>query len=184
MRFLPTEAAARLGEARKGFSRAALSAVYGQAALDAADRGDYRSLLAQCGDDRLGAWTRLFVIGVPVPAEAVVDALAPLGFDEARECGLVWGDREYLADWGAQFDGERLLFSDQRPNATGGRTSEHVLGIGGASRLLLGTSPSAARWAVPSMWAPAAGSRPWRWGGGRHGHRHRSERAGAARSPP
>lgn len=137
MRLLPTEAAARLGEARKGFSRAALSAVYGQAALNAADRGDYRSLLAQCGDDRLGVWTRLFVIGVPVPAEAVVSALAPLGFDEARECGMVWGDTDYLADWGAQFDGERLLFSDQRPNTTGGRTSEHVLGIGGASKLLL-----------------------------------------------
>jgi hypothetical protein len=136
VRLLSTEAAARLGEAREGFSRAALSAVYGQAALDAADRGDYRSLLAQCGDDRLGVWTRLFVIGVPVPAEAAADALAPLDFHQARECGLVWGDREVMADWGAQFDGERLLFSDQRANTTGGRTSEHVLGIGGASKLL------------------------------------------------
>jgi hypothetical protein len=136
VRFLSTEAAARLGEARKGFSRAALSAVYGPAAISAADRGDYRSLLAQCEDDRLGVWTRLFVVGVPVPAEHVASALAPLGFDEARECGLVWGNTEYLADWGAQFDGERLLFSDQRPNTTGGRSREHVLGIGGASKLL------------------------------------------------
>jgi methylase of polypeptide subunit release factors len=142
VRLLPTEAAARLGEARKGFSRAALSAVYGQSALDAADRGDYRSLLAQCGDDRLGVWTRLFVIGVPVPAEAVVHALAPLGFGEARECGMVWGNTDYMADWGAQFDGERLLFSDQRPNTTGGRNSEHVLGIGGASKLLLDLTPA------------------------------------------
>jgi hypothetical protein len=136
VRLLSTEAAARLGEARKGFSRAALAAVYGQTALDAADRGDYRALLSQCGDDRLGVWTRLFVIGVPVPAEAAAAALAPLDFHDARACGLVWGDRDVMADWGAQFDGERLLFSDQRANTTGGRTGDHVLGIGGASRLL------------------------------------------------
>jgi hypothetical protein len=142
VRLLETEAAARLGEAFRGFRRAALSAVYGDPAMHAADRGDYRALLAQCGDDPLGVLTRLFVIGVPVPAEEVAKALAPLGFDEARECGLVWGNSEYLAGWGAQFDSaqngsERLLFSDQLPNTTGGRTREHVLGIGGASRLLM-----------------------------------------------
>lgn len=137
MRLLETEAAARLGEAFRGFRRAALSAVYGEDAMAAADRGDYRALLAQCGDDRLGVLTRLFVIGVPVPGEEAVSALAPLGFDEARECGLVWGNSEYMAGWGAQFDGDRLLFSDQLPNTTGGRMREHVLGIGGASRLLM-----------------------------------------------
>ncbi|MQM28921.1 DUF7782 domain-containing protein [Glycomyces albidus] len=137
MRLLQPDAAARLGEALRGFRRAALSAVYGPEAMAAADRGDYRALLAQCGDDPLGVFTRLFVAGVPVPAQAVADALAPFGFDEARECGLVWGDTEYLAGWGAQFDGDRLLFSDQLPNTTGARMREHVLGIGGASRLLL-----------------------------------------------
>ncbi|MDR7349670.1 methylase of polypeptide subunit release factors [Glycomyces algeriensis] len=137
MRLLQTDAAARLGEAFRGFRRAALSAVYGDDAMRAADRGDYRALLAQCGDDRLGVLTRLFVIGVPVPAEEAVSALAPLGFDEARECGLVWGNTEYLAGWGAQFSDDRLLFSDQLPNTTGGRTREHVLGVGGASKLLL-----------------------------------------------
>nr|WP_255672668.1 methyltransferase [Glycomyces amatae] len=135
---LETEAAARLGEAREGFSRAALSAVYGPEAVAAADRGDYRALLAQCGDDRLGVWTRLFVIGAPVPAEAAAAAFAPLGLDEAVGCGLLAADRDAVtAGWGAQFDGDRLLFSDQLPNTTGGRTREHVLGIGGASKLLL-----------------------------------------------
>ncbi|MDA1357986.1 methyltransferase [Glycomyces luteolus] len=137
MRLLETEAAARLGEAFQGFRRAALSAVYGHSAMAAADRGDYRALLALAEDDRLGVLTRLFVIGVPVPAEEVASALAPLGFDEARECGLVWGNSEYLAGWGAQFDGDRLLFSDQLPNTTGGRMREHVLGVGGASKLLM-----------------------------------------------
>ncbi|MCC3762180.1 class I SAM-dependent methyltransferase [Glycomyces sp. TRM65418] len=138
MRFLPTEAAARLGEAREGFSRAALSAVYGPAAVHAADRGDYRSLLARCGDDRLGVWTRLFVIGVPVGRDAAAAAFAPLGIEEALGCGLLEpvGD-EVAAGWGAQFEGDRILFSDQLPNTTGGRHREHVLGVGGASKLLL-----------------------------------------------
>jgi methylase of polypeptide subunit release factors len=137
VRLLETEAAARLGEARKGFSRAALSAVYGRSAMAAADRGDYRALLALAGHDRLGVWTRLFVIGVPVPREAAAEAFAPFGIDEALTCGLLVGDDELSAGWGAQFDGARLLFSDQLPNTTGGRTREHVLGIGGASKLLM-----------------------------------------------
>lgn len=137
MRFLQTEAAARLGEAREGFSRAALSAVYESDALTAADRGDYRSLLAQCGDDRLGVWTRLFVIGVPVPADAAAKALAPFTLEEARECGMLRGEDEVSAGWGVQFERDRLLFSDQLPNTTGGRTRHHVLGLGGASKLLL-----------------------------------------------
>ncbi|SDD20913.1 methyltransferase [Glycomyces harbinensis] len=138
MRLLQDEAAARLGEAREGFSRAALSAVYGPASLAAADRGDYRTLLARCGDDRLGVWARLFVVGVPVPAEAAAKAFAPLGLDEALACGLLVADGDAVtAGWGAQFDGDRLLFSDQLPNTTGGRSREHVLGIGGASKLLL-----------------------------------------------
>ncbi|MFC3495079.1 DUF7782 domain-containing protein [Glycomyces rhizosphaerae] len=137
MRLLETEAAARLGEARKGFSRAALSAVYGRSAMAAADRGDYRALLQLAGDDRLGVWTRLFVIGVPVPRAAAEEAFAPFGIDEALACGLLVGDDELAAGWGAQFDDERLLFSDQLPNTTGGRTREHVLGVGGASKLLM-----------------------------------------------
>ncbi|HEX2144853.1 MAG TPA: class I SAM-dependent methyltransferase [Glycomyces sp.] len=138
MRFLSTEAAARLGEARKGFSRAALSAVYGPAALTAADRGDYRSLLAQCEDDRIGVWTRLFVIGVPVSREAAAAALDPLTLDEALGSGLLTPARDEVeAGWGAQFEDDRLLFSDQLPNTTGGRSREHVLGVGGASKLLL-----------------------------------------------
>ncbi|WP_205327689.1 methyltransferase [Glycomyces sp. YM15] len=143
MRLLETEAAARLGEAFRGFRRAALSAVYGRTAMAAADRGDYRALLAQCEDDRLGVWTRLFVIGVPVPADAASAALAPFTFDEALDCGLIEArDRarpagEVAAGWGAQFDGDRLLFSDQLPNTTGGRMRDHVLGVGGASKLLM-----------------------------------------------
>ena len=137
MRFLQTDAAARLGEARKGFSRAALSAVYGHDAMAAADRGDYRALLRLAGDDRLGVWTRLFVVGVPVSREAAETAFAPFGVDEALACGLLRGAGELTAGWGAQFDGDRVLFSDQLPNTTGGRTREHVLGVGGASNLLL-----------------------------------------------
>jgi SAM-dependent methyltransferase len=138
VRLLETEAAARLGEAREGFSRAALSAVYGPESLAAADRGDYRALLARCGDDRLGVWTRLFTVGVPVAAEAAAKAFAPLGLDEALACGLLVADAGAVtAGWGAQFEGDRLLFSDQLPNTTGGRTREHVLGVGGASKLLL-----------------------------------------------
>lgn len=145
MRLLETEAAARLGEAFKGFRRAALSAVYGRTAMAAADRGDYRALLAQCGDDPLGVWARLFVVGVPVRADAARAALAPFTFDEALDCGLLepldcarlTGDAEVTAGWGAQFESDRLLFSDQLPNTTGGRMREHVLGIGGASKLLM-----------------------------------------------
>jgi len=137
VRLLETEAAARLGEARKGFNRAALSAVYPADALRAADRGDYRALLALAGHDRLGVWTRLFVIGVPVPREAAAEAFAPFGIDEALACGLLTGDDDVSAGWGAQFEGDRLLFSDQLPNTTGGRAREHVLGIGGASKLLM-----------------------------------------------
>ncbi|MEU5870050.1 class I SAM-dependent methyltransferase [Glycomyces sp. NPDC047369] len=137
MRLLQTDAAARLGEALRGFRRAALSAHYGPESLAAADRGDYRALLAQCGDDPLGVHARLWVAGVPVPAEAAANALAPFTLDEARDCGLLVGGDEVSAGWGAQFEGDRLLFSDQLPNTTGGRTPEHVLGVGGASKLLL-----------------------------------------------
>jgi methylase of polypeptide subunit release factors len=137
VRLLETEAAARLGEALRGFRRAALSAVCTPEALAAADRGDYRALLAQCGDDALGVFTRLFVVGVPVPAGAAANALAPFSLDEAVKCGLLVGGDEVSAGWGAQFEGDRLLFSDQLPNTTGGRTREHVLGVGGASKLLM-----------------------------------------------
>ncbi|MEU6859434.1 methyltransferase [Glycomyces sp. NPDC046736] len=142
MRLLEAEAAARLGEALRGFDRAALRRVYGPDAVDAADRGDYRALLAQCGDDRLGVWTRLFVIGVEVATEAAEAALAPFTVGEAIRCGLlVSGGYEVIAGWGAQFEGGRVLFSDQRPNTTGGRSRQHVLGVGGASRLLLDLTP-------------------------------------------
>ncbi|WP_051704272.1 methyltransferase [Glycomyces sp. NRRL B-16210] len=138
MRLIETEAAARLGEARKGFSRAALSAVYGPEALADADRGDFRALLHRAGEDRLGVWTRLFVIGVPVPAAAAAAAFAPFTIDEALSCGLLLAHGDAVtAGWGAQFDGERLLFSDQLPNTTGARTRDHVVGVGGASKLLL-----------------------------------------------
>ncbi|MEU6249874.1 methyltransferase [Glycomyces sp. NPDC047010] len=137
MRLLEAEAAARLGRALRGFDRAALRRVYGPDAVAAADRGDYRALLAQCGDDPLGVRARLWVAGVPVPAAAVAGALAPFTLDEARECGLLTGGDEVSAGWGLQFEGDRLLFSDQLPNTTGGRGPEHVLGVGGASKLLL-----------------------------------------------
>ncbi|GAA1668981.1 methyltransferase [Glycomyces endophyticus] len=137
MRLLQTDAAARLGEALRGFRRAALSAVSGPEPLAAADRGDYRALLAACGDDPLGVLTRLFTAGVPVPAALAADALAPFTLDEALECGLLTGAGTVAAGWGAQFEGDLLLLSDQLPNTTGGRSREHVLGVGGASRLLL-----------------------------------------------
>ncbi|MFB9659396.1 methyltransferase [Glycomyces mayteni] len=137
MRLLEAEAAARLGLALRGFDRAALRRVYGPEAVAAADRGDYRALLARCGDDPLGVQARLWVAGVPVPAAAVADALAPFTLDEALACGLLTGTGEVSAGWGAQFEGDRLLFSDQLPNTTGGRGPEHVLGVGGASKLLL-----------------------------------------------
>ncbi|THV31258.1 methyltransferase [Glycomyces paridis] len=137
MRLLEAEAAARLGEALRGFDRAALRRVCGPEGLAAADRGDYRALLARCGEDRIGVWARLFVAGVTVDAEAAANALAPFGLDEAIRCGLlVSGGYEVIAGWGLQFDGDRLLFSDQRPNTTGGRGRDHVLGVGGASKLL------------------------------------------------
>ncbi|SDK67365.1 Methyltransferase small domain-containing protein [Glycomyces sambucus] len=146
MRLLQTDAAARLGEALRGFRRAALSAVHGPEALAAADRGDYRALLAQCGDDPHGVLTRLFTVGVPVPAADAANALAPFTLDEALGCGLLIpgpldGTDTVAAGWGAQFDGDRLLLSDQLPNTTGGRTREHVLGVGGASNLLLDLTP-------------------------------------------
>lgn len=106
--------------------------------MTAADRADYRALLAACGDDPLGVWTRLFTIGVPVAQGPAEKALAPLGLDEALECGLLVRTPGGLAaGWGLQSSGERLLFSDQLPNTTGGRGREHVLGIAGASELLL-----------------------------------------------
>ncbi|GAB3650615.1 class I SAM-dependent methyltransferase [Glycomyces tarimensis] len=140
MRLLETEAAARLGRARResGHGRAALSAVYGPDAAEAADRGDFRGLLAACGDDPLGVWTRLFTVGTAVDERAATAALAPFGLDEALECGLLIREGDGVAaGWGLQYSGERAVFSDQRPNTTGARSREHVLGIGGASELLL-----------------------------------------------
>lgn len=140
MRLLQTEAAARLGEARResGYRRAALSAVYGPDAAAEAERGDYRGLLAACGDDPLGVWTRLFTVGVAVDERAAAAAFAPFGLDEALECGLLVRSGEGLAaGWGLQSSGDLAVFSDQRPNTTGGSARDHVLGIGGASELLL-----------------------------------------------
>ncbi|HEU5129864.1 MAG TPA: class I SAM-dependent methyltransferase [Glycomyces sp.] len=140
MRLLDSEAAARLGEARRksGFGRAAPSAVYGPDAAASAARGDYRALLAACGDDPLGVWTRLFTVGTAVPERAAAAAFAPLGLDEALACGLLIRSGDGVAaGWGLQFAGETAVFSDQRPNTTGGRSRDHVLGVGGASELLL-----------------------------------------------
>lgn len=144
MRLLQTEAAARLGEARResGYHRAALSAVYGRDAAAAAERGDYRGLLAACGDDPFGVWTRLFTVGVAVGERAAATALAPFGLDEALACGLLVRSGDGVAaGWGLQSTGDLAVFSDQRPNTTGGRARDHVLGIGGASELLLDATP-------------------------------------------
>ncbi|WP_051393424.1 DUF7782 domain-containing protein [Glycomyces arizonensis] len=140
MQLLESEAAARLGLARRksGYDRAALRRVYGPDAAAAADRADYRALLAACGDDPLGVWTRLFTVGVAASEAAAAEAFAPLGLDEALDCGLlVRSPGGVAAGWGLQFAGERAVFSDQLPNTTGGRSRDHVLGIGGASELLL-----------------------------------------------
>lgn len=140
VRLLENEAAARLGLARResGYGRAALSAAYGPEAAAAADRADHRGLLAAAGDDPLGTWTRLFAVGTTVSDQAAAEAFAPLGLDEALACGLLRrSSGGVAAGWGLQFVGELALFSDQRPNTTGGRSRDHVLGIGGASELLL-----------------------------------------------
>lgn len=140
MRLLEDDAAARLGEARRksGFDRAALSAVYGPDAAAAAGRGDYRALLAACGDDPFDVWARLFTVGTAVPERAAAAALAPLGLDEALGCGLLVRSADGVAaGWGLHFAGGAAVFSDQRPNTTGARSRDHVLGVGGASELLL-----------------------------------------------
>ncbi|GAB4007230.1 hypothetical protein GCM10029992_60350 [Glycomyces albus] len=62
----------------------------------------------------------------------------PFSVEEALRCGLLIREAEGLAaGWGLEFSGGLAIFSDQRPNTTGGREREHVLGIGGASKLLL-----------------------------------------------
>ncbi|GAB3222866.1 methyltransferase [Glycomyces halotolerans] len=140
MRLLEVGAAARLGEAwrKSGYHRAALSAVYGPDAAASSDRGDHRALLDSCGDDPLGVWTRLFTVGVEVDERAAADAIAPLGIGEALESGLLLrGDGGVAAGWGLQFSGESAVFSDQCPGTTGARNRDHVLGVGGASQLLL-----------------------------------------------
>ncbi|WP_051815724.1 methyltransferase [Glycomyces tenuis] len=99
---------------------------------------DSRGLLAAADDDPIGVWTRLFTVGTVVEERAAAAALAPLGLDEALDCGLlVRSPGGVAAGWGLQFADERAVFSDQRPNTTGARSRDHVLGIGGASELLL-----------------------------------------------
>lgn len=140
MRLLDSEAAARLGRAwrESGYDRAAPRSCYGPDAGAAAERGDYRALLAACGDDAIGVWTRLFTIGIAVDERAAAEAFAPFSVEEALRCGLLIREAEGLAaGWGLEFSGGLAIFSDQRPNTTGGREREHVLGIGGASKLLL-----------------------------------------------
>ncbi|GAB4007232.1 hypothetical protein GCM10029992_60360 [Glycomyces albus] len=87
MRLLDSEAAARLGRAwrESGYDRAAPRSCYGPDPGAAAERGDYRALLAACGDDAIGVWTRLFTIGIAVDERAAAEAFAPSA--SKRRCG-------------------------------------------------------------------------------------------------
>ncbi|MFC4336747.1 methyltransferase [Salininema proteolyticum] len=103
--------------------------------LEPAARGDYRALLAVLEDDPQSVWTALFDAGLAVEEGPLERALAPLPLEAARRCGMV--TPEGAAGWGLESDPEgRAVFSDQRHGISGARGREHVLGIGGASRLL------------------------------------------------
>ena len=120
-----------------GYDTPGIAARLGPAAASAA-RGDFRAALAATADlDAQAVLIRLFVCGVPVPAERVGAALAPLSTESALAAGLLTADGgAYAAGLSlAAYEG-RLLLSDL-PAAPGrGLDTEHVLGVGGASSTL------------------------------------------------
>ena len=124
---------------QSGYHRYGQIEVYGGRALAAADRRDYRALIELVDDSPLGIWTTLFTIGLAVPREEAQAALGGLPLSAAVNAGLLEPDSDdtVRAGWGLQFDRDnRAIFSDQAPNMQGARRPDHVLGLGGATKLL------------------------------------------------
>ncbi|QSB06247.1 methyltransferase [Natronoglycomyces albus] len=122
-----------------GYDRYGQISAYGGRALTAASRRDYRELLDLVENDALGVWTTLFTMGLQVPRHEAQAALHPLPLAVALRSGLlVEGSEDVVrAGWGLQFDpANRAVFSDQLPQMSGVRRTDHVLGLGGATKLL------------------------------------------------
>lgn len=86
------DTAARLREAllRAGYSTAGTVALLGETAHDAMNRGEpVPARRASVDGGALGLLVRLFLLGDPAPADALGPVLAPLGIDEAVDCGLL-----------------------------------------------------------------------------------------------
>ncbi len=137
---------ADLTAARYGVDR--LDALWGQAAEGALRRGDRvpASRALDGSADPAAVLARLFVLGEPVPADAVATALPALGVAGAVQLGLIAEEDELvrpLVDLrpysfvdlhGA---GEWWIASDLGELATGRELRvDHVLGVGGASTTL------------------------------------------------
>ncbi|WP_025274929.1 methyltransferase [Haloglycomyces albus] len=120
---------------RSGYWPEALRDRFGATAMSQADRGDYRAVMRQLGDGVQDTWVRWFTLGMSVSPSEARSALDPLTVDGAREIGLLTA--ELTSGWGLQFDpAGHAIFSDQLAGMRGARSRDHVLGIGGASRLL------------------------------------------------
>lgn len=131
----------RLREAwqASGYHRYGQIEAYGGRAIADAARRDYRGILDRADSSPLGIWTALFTVGLEVPRADAHTALQPLPLETALEAGMLeHGDDDMVrAGWGLQFDRDnRAIFSDQAPNMQGARRSDHVLGLGGATKLL------------------------------------------------
>ena len=141
---LSPDGVARLRDAltSAGFTSAGIAARLGPEATAAVARNDFRAALRATEDrDPLATLIRVFVCAQSEPVEVVAAALAPLGFEEAFDAGLVeaapgGGVRQgvdlepYGDDW--------WVLSDVPSSARPGQPlrPDHVLGIGGASSTL------------------------------------------------
>jgi len=106
----------------------------------AAARNDFREALKRTtGGDPLDTLIRLFIVRQAEPEAAIAEALKPLPLRTARESGLINGneagvDLEPYGQWWVMAD---LPAQPGRP-----LPADHVLGVGGASTTLAGSTIS------------------------------------------
>lgn len=133
-----------------GFHSAAVRAAWGDAADTALGRGlrlpAERALAGRA--DPLAVLARLFILGVPQPAELVANALPATRGEGLAQLGLATAEGDSIrplalvhpqAYADPHGDGGWWIASDLDEAALGGRLPEdHVLGVGGASLTLAG----------------------------------------------
>ncbi|SNT33073.1 Methyltransferase small domain-containing protein [Asanoa hainanensis] len=145
---LSPDGVARLRDALRaaGFTSAGIAERLGPAATAAVARNDFRAALRITEDrDPLATLIRLFVCAQSEEVEAVAAALAPLGFAEAFDAGLVEAAPGGLVRQGVDLEpyGDSWwVLSDVPSSARPDQPlrPDHVLGIGGASSTLVGAA--------------------------------------------